>query len=81
VERVGLFHRITGEVQEVVVKAGSKSDQVAVSELKLPRNAIVAAVQRGQNAFVPTGEFTLQQGDRLAVYCLAETAEKIKSAF
>ena len=81
VERVGLFHRITGEVQEVVVKAGSKSDQVAVSELKLPRNAIVAAVQRGQHAFVPTGEFTLQQGDRLAVYCLAETAEKIKSAF
>ncbi len=81
VEHVGLFHRITGEVQEEVVKAGSRSDQIAVSELKLPRGAIVAAVQRGRRAFVPTGEFTLQQGDHLAVYCLSEIAEKIKSAF
>jgi trk system potassium uptake protein len=81
VEHVGLFHRITGEVQEVVVKAGSKSDQIAVSELRLPRGAIVAAVQRGEHAFVPTGEFILQQGDHLAVYCLSEIAEKIKSAF
>jgi trk system potassium uptake protein TrkA len=81
VEHVGLFHRITGEVQEVIVKAGSKSNRTAISELKLPRGAIVAAVQRNQHAFVPTGEYKLQQGDRLAIYCLSEIAEKIKSAF
>ena len=81
VENVGLFHRITGEVQEVVVKAGSKSEGTAISELKLPRDSIVAAVQRGEHVFVPIGDYTLRQGDRLAIYCLPKTAGKIKSAF
>jgi len=81
VENVGLFHLITGEIQEVIVRAGSKREGTAISELKLPRNSIVAAVQRDEYAFVPTGECTLKQGDRLAIYCLSETAGKIKSAF
>lgn len=81
VEDVGLFHRITGEVQEVHIKAGSKRRGTAISELKLPRHSIVAAVQRDDHVFVPTGAFTLREGDRLAIYCLQETAEKVKSAF
>lgn len=81
VENIGLFHRIIGEIQEVVIKAGSRREGATISELKLPRNSIVAAVQRGEQAFVPTGNFMLNKEDRLAIYCLPETAEKIKSAF
>ncbi|MBU8921176.1 MAG: Trk system potassium transporter TrkA [Bacteroidales bacterium] len=81
VEGVGLFHHIIGEIQEVVIKAGSRRVGATISELKLPPNSIVAAVQRGEQAFVPTGDFMLNQGDRLAIYCLPETAEKINSAF
>ena len=81
VENVGLFYQIAGEVQEVVVKAGSKSEGVALSALKLPRDSIVAAVQREERVFVPTGEYTLREADRLVIYCLPETVDKIKSAF
>jgi len=81
VENVGLFHRIAGEMQEVVIKVGSKREGIAISELKMPRGSIIAAVQRDDDAFVPTGECKLKQGDRLAVYCLPEAAGKIKSAF
>ena len=81
VENVRLFHRIKGEVQEVVIKAGSKREGTVISELKLPRDSIVAAVQRDEHVFIPTGEYKLRQGDRLAIYCLPKTAEKIKSAF
>ncbi len=81
VENVRLFHRITGEIQEVVIKAGSKREGTAISELKMPRDSIVAAVQRDERVFVPTGECKLQQGDRLAIYCLPEAAGKIRSAF
>ena len=81
VENVRLFNRITGEIQEVVIKAGSKRAGAAISQLKLPRGSIVAAVQRHEYVFIPTGEYKLQQGDRLAIYCLPKTAEKIKSVF
>jgi len=81
VENVGLFHRIAGEVQEVVVKPGGKRAGAAVSSLKLPRGSIVAAIQREERVFVPTGGCVLEENDRLAIYCLPETAEKIKSAF
>ncbi len=81
VEHVGLFHRITGEVQEVIIRAGSKREGTAISKLKLPRGSIIAAAQRDDHAFVPTGDYILRQGDRLAIYCLPKTAEKIKSAF
>ncbi len=81
VEHVGLFHRITGEVQEVIIKAGSKREGTALSKLKLPSGSIIAAAQRGDHAFVPTGDYMLREGDRLAIYCLPKTADKIKSAF
>ncbi len=81
VENVRLFHRITGDIQEVVIKAGSKCEGTAISELKLPRDSIIAAVQRDEHVLVPTGEYKLRQGDRLAIYCLPKTAEKIKSVF
>jgi len=81
VEHVRLFHRITGDIQEVVIKAGSKREGIAISELKMPRDSIIAAVQRDEHVFVPTGEYKLRQGDRLAIYCLPKTAEKIRSVF
>jgi trk system potassium uptake protein TrkA len=81
VENVRLFHRIPGELQEVVVKSGSKKEGTPLSRLKLPRGAIVAAVERANEVFVPTGEHILNRGDRLAIYCLPKSAEKIKSAF
>lgn len=81
VEHVGLFHRIPGEVQEVVIKPGSKRDGTPINELKLPRQCIIAAVQRGEEVIVATGELTLRQGDRLAIYGLPETVGKIEAAF
>jgi trk system potassium uptake protein TrkA len=81
VENVGVFHRIAGETQEVVVQEGSRKVGRRIGDLKLPAGSIVAAVQRDDDVFVPTGEYVLEVGDRLAVYCLPHTAARVKSAF
>ena len=78
---VGLFHRISGELLEIAIKAGSKKVNMRLSETNLPRGMIVAAVQRGNEAFIPTGEFVLRENDRLAVYCLPNMVNKLKSIF
>jgi len=78
---VGLFHRIRGELQEVIIRPGSRSAGKPLSVLKLLPNAIVAAVQRDDMVFVPTGDFALRGNDRLIVYCLPEAADRLKSVF
>ncbi len=78
---VGLFQRIPGELQEVVIRPGSRAAGKPLSALKLLPNAIVAAVQRDDMVFVPTGDFTLRGDDGLAVYCLPETTDRLKSVF
>jgi len=81
VQNVGLFHHIAGEIQEVVIKEGAKRAGTAISDLKLPRGSIIAAVQRGEDVFAPTGQCKLEHGDRLAIYCLPDTVERIETAF
>jgi len=85
VQEVGLFHRIEGEILEVVINVvinkDCKREGATISELKLPRGAIVAAVERDSRVLVPTGDFKLKHNDRLAIYCLPEKAAKIQSAF
>ncbi len=78
---VGLFTHISGELQEVVIKAGGKLDGRPLSDVRLPEAAVVAAIQRGSETFVPTGSFVLKAGDRLAVYSLQKTADRIRSVF
>ena len=76
-----MFHGINGEIQEVLIKPDSRRAGSPIRKLKLSRDSLVAAVYRNGQVVVPTGEYVLQEGDRLAVYCLPEIAEKIRSAF
>ncbi len=78
---VELFHRISGELQEVAIMPGSKWIDKRLSKARLPSDMIIAAVQRHDEIFVPTGNFVFQENDLLAVYCLQKTAHKVRSIF
>ena len=78
---VGLFHRISGELQEIAIRPGSKWIGKRLSKARLPSGMIIAAVQRHDETFVPTGNFVFRENDLLAVYCLQKTAHKVRSIF
>lgn len=78
---VGLFTHISGELQEVVIKSGSRWAGRPLHAVKLPEAAVVAAIQRGDDTYVPTGSFEFKENDRLAVYSLQKTAHRIRSVF
>ncbi len=78
---VGLFTHISGELQEVVVKAGNRWEGRPLRDVKLPEAAVVGAIQRGDETYVPTGSFELKVGDRLAIYSLQKTAHRIRPVF
>lgn len=78
---VGLFYHIPGELQEVSIPPGNKWSGQALAKVDLPEAAVVAAVQRGEQTFVPSGDVVLEANDRLAVYSLPGTIHRIRSVF
>lgn len=81
VQDVALFHKLPGELLEVSLGNKSSLCGQQVRDLELPKGAIVAAVQRDAQCFVPTGDLTLLENDHLVLYCLPSVIDKLQSLF
>jgi trk system potassium uptake protein TrkA len=69
------------EVLEFDVPARSRALKRPLSSLRFPREAIVGAVLRGDEIFVPDGEFQFKEGDRALVFALAEVLPELERIF
>jgi trk system potassium uptake protein TrkA len=69
------------EVVEFEIPAKAKVLRRKLKNLHFPRAAIVGAVSRGKERFVPTGEFQFQEGDRTLVFTLAEALPDLEKIF
>jgi trk system potassium uptake protein TrkA len=77
---VATFSDSDAEAIELEVGPNSKAIGKTLADLKLPRSMIIGGVQRGDEAFVPRGNTTIELGDHLIVIALPEsiaTAEKL----
>jgi len=72
------FAEERAEIVEVVSRRGDKLDGVTLYDLskKLKLKALVVAVSRGEEVFIPSGSFTLRAGDK--VYVCAPATELVK---
>ncbi len=84
--RRGVIHSVTtftdsdAEAIELEVGADSSAVGKTLADLKLPHSMIIGGVQRGEEAFVPRGNTTIEVGDHLIVIALPEAialAEKL----
>ncbi len=69
------------EVDELVVKAGSRVTRAAVKDLRLDRDMTIAGVVRDGDGYLVTGMTRLQAGDHVVVFCLAGGLHKIEKYF
>ena len=69
------------EVVEFEVPARSRALKRPLSKLNFPRNAIVGAVVRNREPFVPTGNFQFEVGDRALIFTLTETLPDLERMF
>ena len=69
------------EVVEFKVPARARVLKRQLQNLRFPRAAIVAAVLRGDQNFVPTGDFQFEVGDRALVFTLAEALPELERLF
>lgn len=63
------FSRRNFEMIELIIKSGSELDGVKLADMKgrYGSKVLICAVQRGENVYIPDGNFVLQAGDRISV--------------
>ena len=69
------------EVVEFQIPDGSLALKAPLRKLKLPKDSIIGAVIRGEERYVPDGDFTFQVGDRALVFSLTEALPALEKLF
>lgn len=81
VQAASLLHNLPGELLDVVLQEESKLVGQMIQDVKMPRQAVIATIMRGQGVVAATGGLTLEAGDRLLVFSHHDAVKKIKAAF
>lgn len=69
------------EAAELMVGSGSRAAGRSLRELKLPAGAIVGAVYRDGQAFLPTGDTVLEEGDDIVAFVLGDVRDEVERMF
>lgn len=81
VEAIASLHGVDGEVIEYIIHSESQLTSKPLRHLKIPENAIIGTVLRGENVIIPTGDFVLQVNDKVIVLALPSAIGKIETLF
>ncbi len=75
------LYGVDATIHEFVVKPNARVTQMPISELNLPKNAIVSGVVRNGNGYITLGKFQLKPEDKVFVFSLPQTNSDLKAFF
>ena len=81
VEAITSLHGVDAEVIEFVVYKSNQLTKKPIRDLHLPGNALIVGVVRGDETFVPTGDFQMQLNDKVIVFAMPDAIGKLESLF
>ena len=81
-QSVTTFREEEAEALEFIATKGSNMVNRKLRDIKMPRGAIVGAIVRDDGyVTVPRGQASVQQGDRVIIFSLADTVPELESQF
>ncbi|MCT4665602.1 MAG: Trk system potassium transporter TrkA [Flavobacteriales bacterium] len=69
------------EVLEYEVKEHCKIRGKELRDLRLPRQSIVGGIVRGEDGILPKGNFKIEEGDHILIFCLPEAISDVEKLF
>lgn len=75
------LYGIDAEVLEFRITRDSKLTKKELKDIGFPNNAIICAVHRNENPFIPNGSFRFQIGDRVIVLTLPHELSSVEYFF
>ncbi|MBU0678920.1 MAG: Trk system potassium transporter TrkA [Verrucomicrobia bacterium] len=81
IQAAASFSQLPGELLEVIQPAKSKWTGHKVRDIRMPHGSIIGAIKRDGQVRIATGDSELLEGDRLVIFSLRGTANKIEALF
>ena len=81
VKAAALFHKLPGELLDVVIPPKGKWAGKAIKDARMPEGVTVASVLRNDQVLVATGELTFEPGDRLIIFAPPRAVNKLEPLF
>jgi trk system potassium uptake protein TrkA len=78
---VATFHGIEAEAFEFEITKQSKIVGTPLKKLRLPEGSLVAAIIRGETAFIPYGNSSIEPGDKVIIFALPKAIPSIEKKF
>ncbi|MDD4544638.1 MAG: NAD-binding protein, partial [Bacteroidales bacterium] len=72
---------IDAEVVEILVKEGSPITKGMIKDIKIPQGVNIGGVIRGNKSIIAKGDTRIVAGDRVVVFTIPESAEKLIKLF
>lgn len=81
VENLASIPGISAEVIELIPNKNSKVTRQPLRKLNLHKDAILGAVVRGKEVFIPMGDTVLEEGDRVVLFVLPSAIHEVEKLF
>lgn len=81
VEAITSLHGVEAEIIEYSIHKDNQMTKNAIKDLPLPQNAMIAAVIRGEESIIPTGDFILNLNDKVIVVAGDSCVSKVDNLF
>ncbi|EKB48735.1 Trk system potassium transporter TrkA [Cecembia lonarensis] len=81
VEAVSGIYGVDAEIIQYVITKNNRVTKKPLKDLHFPETAIVAGVIRGEEVFIPDGDFVLQMDDKVIVLALPAAKNSLEKLF
>lgn len=75
------LHNVDAEVLEFFVQRGTPITKKPIKDLKLKNSIVFGGVIRNKTPLTIFGDFQIQKGDRVIVFCLNDAIEEVENLF
>lgn len=72
---------INSDVAEFVAKKGSAITKNAIKNLRMPDGCLIGGIIRDEESFIAIGDFKIQENDKVVVFALPGTLNKLEKMF
>ena len=72
---------IDAEVIELVAQSKSPVTKKAIKDLHIPEGSLIGGILRGKQAFIATGDFQINENDKVVVFAFPKAISKVEKLF
>jgi trk system potassium uptake protein TrkA len=72
---------ISAEAIELIPNVGSKITKKPLKDIKFPKEAILGAVMRDDDVFIPIGDTHIKAGDKVVLFALPSAIHDVEKMF